>query len=137
MLTHPSAHSFLKEEKSMTETIIICVMIGICTILAVRGFLKTLRNGCCGGGSVEPPRLHVADKDPSHYPYKKVIVIGGIHCRGCVIGAENALNSLGGVYAKVDAAKNLAVANMKDDLPDKLLREALEKAGFTVTDIHK
>ncbi len=63
----------------------------------------------------------------------KIIHIEGMMCMHCAGRVEAALNALPGVKAKVDlAAKTAEVTGPADDAA---LKEAVEKAGYKVTDI--
>lgn len=67
---------------------------------------------------------------------KKIIAVEGMHCAHCSKAVETALSAVDGVSkAKADHEKNIAVATMKKDVDDKLLIEAIEKAGFTPGEI--
>ena len=117
----------------MVATIVICVVIVGIIVLGMRHYRKTMRSGCCGGDSdAAPKRIKVQDRDLSHYPYEKVLDINGMTCQSCVTHVQNALNSLDGVYSKVDLSKKKAVVHMKKDLPEPVLRKAVADAGYTV-----
>lgn len=67
---------------------------------------------------------------------KKIIAVSGMHCTHCSKAVEDALKAIDGVSkAKADHEKGTAVVNMKSDVDDKLLIEAVEKAGFTPGEI--
>ncbi len=67
---------------------------------------------------------------------KKIIGVTGMHCTHCSKAVEDALKAIDGVTkAKADHEKCIAVATMKGDVDDKLLIEAIEKAGFTPGEI--
>lgn len=56
-------------------------------------------------------------------------------CINCVHGVENALNSLSGIWAKVDLASQQAIVQMKQPTAMEDLRQAVRKAGYTVLSI--
>lgn len=67
---------------------------------------------------------------------KKIISVEGMHCAHCSKAVEDALRAVEGVSkAKADHEKKIATATMKKDVDDKLLIEAIEKAGFTPGEI--
>ena len=66
---------------------------------------------------------------------KKVIGIEGMHCEGCAGRATRALEALDGVTAKVDLKKNSAVIELKNDIDDEVLRQALEDANLKLTSV--
>ncbi len=62
---------------------------------------------------------------------KKIIEVEGMHCDHCKAKVETALNALDGVSAKVDLKKKRAVAEIKSDVTDEALKQAVTDAGFT------
>ena len=67
---------------------------------------------------------------------KKIIVVSDMHCGNCSKAVADALNAVEGVSkVKADHEKGIAVATMKTDVDEKLLIEAIEKAGFTPGEI--
>ena len=114
-------------------TAIICIILVIAVVAGVKSYMKKLRSGCCGASS-EPSvkKVKVKDKDPSHYPYKKVLKIYGMTCGNGANRVENALTLLDGVYATVDLMKEEAVVRMKEELEDQTLKKTVAAAGYTV-----
>lgn len=67
---------------------------------------------------------------------KKIISVTGMHCAHCAKAVEEALSAIDGVSkVKADFQKGTAACSMKKDVDDKLLIEAVEKAGFTPGEI--
>ncbi len=67
---------------------------------------------------------------------KKIIAVTGMHCGNCAKAVEKALSEIEGISkVKADHDKNLVTASMKKDVDDKLIIEAIEKAGFTPGEI--
>jgi copper chaperone len=117
----------------MVATIVICIVLAVIVVLGVRNYRKNLRSGCCGADSdAAPKKIRVQDRDPGHYPYARILDINGMTCGNCATHVQNALNSLDGVFAKVDLGKKKAVVHMKNDLSDRLLRKTVADAGYTV-----
>lgn len=117
----------------MVATIAICVGIAGILALGARHFRRAFRSGCCGSdGGPAPKRIRVRDRDLSHYPYEKILNIDGMTCQNCVTHVQNALNSLDGVYSRVNLGHRKAMVHMKAELPDAVLRQAVAKAGYTV-----
>ena len=114
-------------------TAVICIILVIAVVAGVKSYMKKLRSGCCGASS-EPAekKVKVKDKDPSHYPYQKVLKIDGMTCGNCANRVENALNHLDGVYASVDLMKEEAVVRMKEKVEDQTLKKTVAAAGYTV-----
>lgn len=120
----------------MAATIIICIVLAGIVVLAVRHSRRVLQSGCCGSGDgPAPKKIRVQDRDPSHYPYEKILDIDGMSCRNCAVHVQNALNSLDGVYSEVNLGRKKAVVRMKEELPDQVLRKAVADAGYSVGSI--
>lgn len=119
---------------------VICVLVIILfAVYAVRSYLKRLKGGCCGSGDSEKiERIKVFDRDPDHYPYKAVLTIDGMVCGSCVARVENALNSIEGLWAKVDLTQKQAVIRMKHEVRDNDLRSAVNSLRvYTVIKIER
>lgn len=67
---------------------------------------------------------------------RKQINIEGMSCGHCVKHVEGALLELKGVE-KVDVslADKYAIVELKEDIADSLIKEAIEEAGYDVTGI--
>ena len=57
-----------------------------------------------------------ADKDKSHYPYEKTLVVDGMVCKNCSARVENALNSIDGVWAEADVSSGRVTVRMKREI---------------------
>ncbi len=111
---------------------------GILILLAAFGiyrYVKKMRNGCCGGEVDTPKRIKAADKNLNNYPICKIVQIEGMSCNNCAINIENSLNSLDGVYAKVELKNKLARVYMKSELDSSLIKSAVFKKGYSVKSI--
>lgn len=119
--------------------VIIPVLLALACIYGVYSYVRKLRQGggCCG--EHEPPvkKRKGGDRDKNHYPYEGILTIDGMTCSNCVRRAENALNTLEGVWAEVDLGSRKAAVRMKQMLPEDTLREAVRGAGYTVLSIQK
>lgn len=114
------------------------VIVGILILAAaysVYRYIKKIRNGCCGGEVDTPKRIKTADKNLENYPIQKTVQIGGMTCNHCVINVENALNSLDGVYAKVELKNKRARMHMKWDIDNSTIENAIVKKGYSVKSI--
>lgn len=117
----------------MAATVILCIAIAGIVVLGIRHSRKVLLAGCCGSdGDPTPKKIRVRDRDLNHYPYEKILDISGMTCRNCAAHVQNSLNTLDGVYSKVDLDRKKAVVHMKEDLPDEVLRKAVADAGYAV-----
>lgn len=66
---------------------------------------------------------------------KKIIEINGMSCAHCQARVENALNAIDGVEAKVDLKKKRAVVDLKKDVDDQTLKDAVTQAGYEVVSV--
>lgn len=69
------------------------------------------------------------------YPMKKIMEINGMSCGHCQARVEKALNAMEGVEAKVELKKNRAIINLKKEMDDQILRDAVTEAGYEVVSI--
>ena len=69
-------------------TVIICAVLALIAALAIRSYVKKLRNGCCGAGGDSEKRLRPPDRELSHYPYAWRIKIDGMSCKRCALRVE-------------------------------------------------
>lgn len=112
---------------------IICLILIIAVIFAVKSCLKRLSSGCCGSSSqLAVKKIKVRDKDPSHYPFHKCLKVDGMTCQSCSNRVENALNAIDGVWAGVSLMEGEADVRMKQDIEDGILAAAVSHAGYTV-----
>lgn len=65
----------------------------------------------------------------------KIVMIEGMMCAHCAGRVEAALSALPGAEAKVDL--NRKCAEVSGEVSDEAVREAVEKAGYKVTDIQE
>lgn len=112
------------------------IIIGILLVIVVIALLRAKKHfkggGCCGSGSTT-----LRDKKVLTEPVigEKTMVIEGMHCENCEIRVENALNRLDGVLCKVNLKKKIAVVSYSKEVSDEVLKETVEKRGYTVTEI--
>lgn len=120
----------------MTTAIIIIVLVIICA-LAVRSYVKKLRygSGCCGEHEAPDKKVKVADRNKDHYPYSIKLMIDGMVCGNCVRRVENALNSLDGIWARVDLGNKEAEVLSKEQVDKEILVNAVRNVGYTVINI--
>ena len=67
---------------------------------------------------------------------EKTIDIEGMMCMHCVKHVTDALNEIDGVKAEVSLENKNAKVSLAKEVDDSLLKEAVEKGGYTVTAIH-
>lgn len=115
------------------STIIICLILAAAGVIAFKSYKKKLSSGCCGAsGQPSVKKIKVRDRDLSHYPYHKVLKVDGMSCGNCAAHVENALNSIDGVWARVNLMEEEADLYLKQNTEDKVLRAAVKEAGYTV-----
>ena len=119
------------------STAIICLVLVLICVLGVRSYLKKLHTGCCGSGDEPVKRIGPQDRNPSHYPYGKVLQIEGMHCQNCAARVENAFHREEGVLARVQLGKGKAVVLSKREIPDATLKETVRCLGYRVVEIHQ
>ncbi len=117
-------------------TVIICLVLFFLVLLGIKNFLKRMSSGCCSGGDTLR-RLPVHDKNQAHYPYTVMLKVDGMTCRNCAVRVENALNTLDGVWARVNLEDKTAVVCLKQDLSDEQLAAPVCRAGYTVLEVQR
>ena len=88
--------------------------------------------GCCGEHEAAESRVPVGDRHTAHYPYRAELEIGGMTCENCARRVENALNSLEGVWAKVDISTHTAKLRLKAPPDFRALTRRVAETGYAV-----
>ena len=117
----------------MANVIVVAVVI-VLLGFALKGTLKHLKGErpCCGGGDT----IIIEDKKlDGPVIGKKTVKISGMHCDHCVRAVTEAINKIDGASAKVNLKKNEAVVSCEKIVEDAAIREAVEKAGYTIQSI--
>jgi len=66
------------------------------------------------------------------FPIHRTIDVDGMTCEKCIFKVVRALEKVDGVtIAAASLEKQSALVGLKEDIPDDLLREAINKAGYT------
>lgn len=116
------------------ENLIIVLIMAVILVLALLRAVKHFRGGgCCGSGSstIRTKKTLTAPKLG-----EKTLTIEGMHCENCEARVENGLNRIDGVACKVNLRKKTATVSYSVEISDGQLREAVEKLGYQVTEIH-
>ena len=114
-------------------TAVICLILVVICVFAVRSYGKRLSSGCCGSGSEKSvKKIKVQDKNKEHYPYQATLEIDGMVCGNCAARVENALNGLDGVWAQADLGSKTAFVRMKSQIDTGVLKDAVREAGYVV-----
>lgn len=116
----------------MENAIIIIVLLVVIVLALLRSKKHFKGSGCCSSGS-NTIRSHKKLTEPKIG--EKVVIVEGMHCENCQARVENAINSLDGMVCKVNLKKKTATVSYSADVSDALLKETVEKLGYTVTEI--
>ena len=120
----------------MGNTVIILILI----VLAFAGIMRiyrTVRYGgsCCSGSGGMEKKVRIRDRKVSNYPYSYKLKIEGIVCAGCARKVENAINSDGELWAKVDLEhKEVHVLSKKEMDRESFLR-LLNGTSYTLLEV--
>ena len=120
-------------------TIIIVLILLVIVLTAVKATLKRILHGsaCCGERDAPEKKIQPSDKNKSHYPYKYVLSVDGMHCSNCTRHVENALNSIAGLWATASLEKKTVTVLSKMELDSADLESEIREAGYTVLAITK
>ena len=108
-------------------------------VFAVKSVIHRIRHGsaCCGERDTPEKKIQPADKDKSHYPYKYILAVDGMHCSNCTRHVENALNSIDGLWATASLEKKSVTVLSKIELESSDLESEVREAGYTVLCVNK
>lgn len=115
------------------ENLIILALVAGIVVFALMRFRKHFRGGgCCGSGGNT-----IRDKKSLSEPKigEKILSVQGMTCENCEIRVENALNRVDGAAAKVSWKKKCAVVSYNREISNDVLKTAVEKLGYQVTEI--
>lgn len=110
--------------------LILLVAIGYGVFSTIKHFQG--KGACCGGGSSYKPRK----KKLEQVTAKKTVCVSGMSCENCSNRVMEAINRIEGASAVVSHKKGTAVVQMDRAIEDSVLKAAVEKTGYMVTDIH-
>jgi copper chaperone len=66
---------------------------------------------------------------------KKKILLEGMSCKHCVNHVTEALKEIGATEVEVNLEKKLATAEVREDITDEIIKEAIEEVGYEVVSI--
>lgn len=106
-------------------------------VLVIRGYIKKLSQGCCGGGGDGgEKKVRVRDRNSAHYPYTVILTVDGMVCGGCATRIENTLNALEGVWAKADVSRKTVLVRLRETPDTERLRSVVNGIGpYTVMNV--
>lgn len=115
----------------MSNYIIAGILI-VVLFFCVRSSIKHFRGegDCCGGGTYKARR-----KKLSKVTGKKTVTVEGMSCQHCVNRVMEAVNSIDGASADVKLKKGIVIVSVEHPVSSDLIKNAIEKAGYKVTDI--
>jgi len=116
------------------STILICAVLAVICVLAVRSSIHRLSHGCCGAGIEKIKRVPPLDPVLEHYPCVYKVSIAGMTCPNCAARIENAFHRREGFYAQVQFKQKNALIHTKHPVPEGDLRQVIAQAGYTMTE---
>ena len=131
----------------MTATIILGLLIAVAFGFGMRkvyrAFFKS-EAACCSEGNCSGCEGSCSTKKAlddgyrvrvekiERFPIHRTIDVDGMTCEKCIYKVVRALEKVDGVtIAAASLEKQSALVGLKEDVPDDLLREAINKAGYT------
>lgn len=115
------------------------VILGLVLILVVVALLHAKKHfqggGCCGSDSGDAIHEHKQLREPKIG--EKVLIVEGMRCENCAVRVENALNHLSGCACEVQLKKKTATVAFSAPVSDALLKETVEKLGYTVSAVRE
>ncbi len=122
----------------MGTIFVIAILLAIC-ILSVKSIIHRIHHGssCCGERDAPEKKIQPLDKDKSHYPYKYILAVDGMHCSNCTRHVENSLNSIEGLWARASLEKKSVTVLSKMELDAADLESEINEAGYTVLAVTK
>ena len=95
-------------------------------------FLGKSKASCCGSAEAVSAKP-VEDMDESHYPYHYKLTVSDMACSNCARNVENALNSVDGVWARVNLGRKEADVLSKQEHTKDDFANALSQTQYKVT----
>ena len=116
----------------MENVIILAILVVVIAVAVLRARKHFKGGGCCGSGSNT-----IRSKKELTEPKlgEKILTVEGMHCENCQARVENILNRMDGVACRVNLKKKTAVVSYSTEVSDEVLKEAVEKLGYSVTEI--
>ena len=115
------------------ENYIIIAILVVIGLVAVRSAVKHFqgKGSCCGGGSDYKPRK----KKLNRVIATKTFRVDGMHCEKCSNRVTEVVNDIPHAAGVVDLKKGIVTVSYEQDVPDEQIRAAIERVGYTVTEI--
>lgn len=111
---------------------IIVAILAVVLFFGIRSSMKHFRGegGCCGGGTYKAHR-----KKLDTVIGQKTVAVEGMSCQHCVNRVMEAVNSIDGASALVKLKKGVVIVSTERPISNETIKNAIEKAGYKVTDI--
>ena len=115
----------------MSDLIIVGIIIVIVGI-GIRSGSKHFKGegGCCGGGTYK-----AKSKKLDHVEGKITVSVEGMMCQHCENRVMEAVHSVEGASASVNLKNGIVSVSYDRPVSNEQIREAIEKAGYKVTEI--
>lgn len=120
----------------MGTAVVILILLFILAV-AIKSICHRIIHGsaCCGERDALPKKIQVKDKNKSHYKYKYILNVDGMHCSNCTRHVENTLNSVEGIWAKANLEKKEVTVLSKNIRENSELEKIVAHAGYTVLSV--
>lgn len=116
--------------------IVLVVLIGSSVTYIVKAKKSGVKCiGCPAGGSCPGSARTPKKKLEGRVIGRKTMKISGMHCAHCAADVTKILNQINGVRAEVNLSKGSARISYDREIGEDILKNAVEKAGYHVTQI--
>lgn len=111
------------------------IIAGILVVVLFFCFRSTLKHfrgegGCCGGGTYKARKKRL-----NTVTGRKTVSVEGMSCQHCVNRVMEAVNSIDGASALVKLKKGVVIVSLEHPISDEIIKNAIERAGYKVTEI--
>ena len=112
------------------------VIVGILAVALLLGIRSTVKHfkgqgGCCGGESDYKPKK----KKLKAVTATKTFKVEGMHCEHCRNRVTEAVNDIPHVAGVVNLKKVEVTVSYEEPVPDDVIKEKIERAGYKVTEV--
>ena len=114
--------------------VIILIIVAVLLLIALYGSIRHFKGEgpCCGGTSSRKSQEKQLMRPVIG---RKSLRISGMYCENCADHVARALNAIEGVSANVSLKEGKATVSYDRKISDAQLRQAVEAAGYHVSDI--
>lgn len=115
-------------------TAIICLVVLILIVFAVKSCCRRLTKGCCALKGTAAP-MEAEDQNTAHYPFCRRLYVEGMTCANCAQRIQNAFHARPDCLCTVSLQEQTVCVRMKIQQEDQELRKIIEKLGYRVRGI--